>query len=177
MLPSGPGYGRENGQTALVSLIHAARERLVITTPYFVPDEPFLQALSTASLRGVETRLVVSARSNQRLTQLAQASYYEQLLEAGIAIHLYEPRFLHAKHMTVDGAVAVIGSTNIDIRSFALNAEASLLVYDPQVVHALEAVQARYLAASRTLERDRWAGRSLGARTVENTARLADSLL
>ncbi len=79
--------------------------------------------------------------------------------------------------MTVDGAVALIGSTNIDIRSFALNAEASLLVYDTEVVRALEAVQARYLATSRTLERERWAGRSLGARTVENTARLADSLL
>jgi cardiolipin synthase len=177
ILPSGPGYGRENGQTALVSLIHAARERVVITTPYFVPDETFLQALATAALRGVEARLIVSARSNQRLTQLAQASYYEQLLEAGIAIHLYEPRFLHAKHMTVDRAVALIGSTNIDIRSFALNAEASLLVYDPEVVRALEAVQARYLAASRTLEPARWAARSLGAKTVENTARLADSLL
>jgi cardiolipin synthase len=177
MLPSGPGYGRENGQTVLVSLIHAARERIVITTPYFVPDETFLQALATAALRGVETRLVVSARSNQRLTQLAQASYYEQLLEAGIAIHLYEPRFLHAKHMTVDRAVALIGSTNIDIRSFALNAEASLLVYDAAVVRALEAVQARYLAASRPLEPERWAARSLGAKTVENTARLADSLL
>ena len=177
MLPSGPGYGRENGQAALVALIHAARERVVITTPYFVPDEIFLQALSTASLRGVETRLIVSARSNQRLTQLAQASYYEQLLEAGIGIHLYESRFLHAKHMTVDGAVALIGSTNIDIRSFALNAEASLLVYDPEVVRALEKVQARYLAASRALDRERWAARSLGTRAVENTARLADSLL
>jgi cardiolipin synthase len=177
MLPSGPGYGRENGQTTLVSLIHAARARIVITTPYFVPDEVFLQALSTAALRGVETRLIVSARSNQRLTQLAQASYYQELLEAGIAIHLYDPRFLHAKHMTVDGTVALIGSTNIDIRSFALNAEASLLVYDPEVVGALEAVQARYLAASRTLEPGRWAARSLGTRAVENTARLADSLL
>jgi cardiolipin synthase len=177
MLPSGPGYGRENGQTVLVSLIHAARERIVITTPYFVPDETFLQALATAALRGVETRLIVSARSNQRLTQLAQASYYERLLEAGIAIHLYEPRFLHAKHMTVDRSVALIGSTNIDIRSFALNAEASLLVYDAAVVRALEAVQARYLAASRPLEPERWAARSLGAKTVENTARLADSLL
>ncbi len=79
--------------------------------------------------------------------------------------------------MTVDSAVALIGSTNIDIRSFALNAEASLLVYDPEVVRALEAVQARYLAASRTLDRGRWTARSLGTRVVENTARLADSLL
>jgi cardiolipin synthase len=79
--------------------------------------------------------------------------------------------------MTVDRSVALIGSTNIDIRSFALNAEASLLVYDAAVVRALEAVQARYLAASRPLEPERWAARSLGAKTVENTARLADSLL
>jgi cardiolipin synthase A/B len=177
MLPSGPGYGRENGQSALVALIHAARERVVITTPYFVPDEAFLQALATASLRGVETRLIVSARSNQRLTWLAQSSYYEQLLEAGIAIHLYEPRFLHAKHMTVDRSVALIGSTNIDIRSFALNCEASLLVYDERIVRALEAVQVRYIAASRPLEPAAWAARPLGAKVAQNAARLADSLL
>src|SRR5262245_37979714 len=177
MLPSGPGYGRENAQTALVALIHAARERVVITTPYFVPDEAFLQALATASLRGVETRLVVSARSNQRLTQFAQSSYYDRLLDAGIAIHQYEPRFLHAKHMTVDRSVALIGSTNIDIRSFALNCEASLLVYDERVVQALAAVQARYIAGSRVVERAAWAERPLGARVVQNSARLADSLL
>jgi cardiolipin synthase len=177
MLPSGPGYGRENGQALLVSLIHGARERVVITTPYFVPDDPFLQALATAALRGVETRLILSAHSNQRLTQFAQESYYEQLLEAGVAIHLYEPRFLHAKHMTVDQSVALVGSTNIDIRSFALNCEASLLVYDARVVRELEAVQARYIAASRVLEPAAWAARPLGRRVVQNSARLADSLL
>ncbi len=177
LLPSGPGYGRENGQTLLVALIHAARERIVITTPYFVPDDAFLQALATAALRGVETRLVLSAHSNQRLTQLAQESYYEQLLEAGVAIHLYEPRFLHAKHMTVDRSVALVGSTNIDIRSFALNCEASLLVYDERVVRSLEAVQARYLASSRVVERSAWAARPLGRQVAQNSARLADSLL
>ena len=177
MLPSGPGYGRENAQTALVALIHAARERVVITTPYFVPDEAFQQALATASLRGVETRLIVSAHSNQRLTQFAQSSYYDRLLEAGIAIHEYEPRFLHAKHMTVDRSVALIGSTNIDIRSFALNCEASLVVYDERVVRALEAVQARYLAGSRVLDRAAWAARPLGTKVMQNSARLADSLL
>ena len=177
MLPSGPGYGRENGQALLVSLIHGARERVVITTPYFVPDDAFLQALATAALRGVETRLIVSAHSNQRLTQFAQESYYEQLLEAGVAIHLYEPRFLHAKHMTVDRSVALIGSTNIDIRSFALNCEASLLVYDERVARELEAVQARYIAASSVLEPAAWAARPLGQRVVQNSARLADSLL
>jgi cardiolipin synthase len=177
LLPSGPGYGRENGQTLLVSLIHAARERVVITTPYFVPDEAFLQALATAALRGVETRLVVSARSNQRLTDLAQRSYYERLLDAGIAIHQYEPHFLHAKHMTVDRTVAIVGSTNIDIRSFALNCESSLLVYDREVVRALEAVQARYIAASRPVEPAAWAARPLGQRVAQNSARLADSLL
>jgi len=125
----------------------------------------------------VETRLIVSAQSNQRLTDLAQRSHYERLLEAGIAIHPYEGRFLHAKHMTVDRSVALIGSTNIDIRSFALNCEASLLVYDAEVVKALEAVQARYIAASRVLDRAAWAARPLRQRVVQNSARLADSLL
>ena len=107
-------------------------QRVVITTPYFVPDEPFLAALRSAAGRGVEVRLIVSRHANQDdFTQLRAASYYDELLGAGVHIHLYRPRFLHAKHLSVDDSIAVLGSTNIDIRSFALNAEVSFIVYDP----------------------------------------------
>ena len=101
-----------------------------MTTPYFVPDEPFLEAMETAALRGVDVHLVVPEHSNKLVTNWAQESHYARLLDSGIHIHLYAPRFLHAKHVTVDRWVAVVGSVNMDIRSFALDSEVSLLVYD-----------------------------------------------
>ena len=121
--PSGPGYPAENTRDLFISLMYAARESVVITTPYFIPDEPFLQALRAAATRGVRVDLVVSKHANQPFSQFAQRSYYEELLAAGVTIHLYRPRFLHAKHLSVDNQVVVLGTTNIDIRSFALNAE------------------------------------------------------
>ncbi|HVM49563.1 MAG TPA: cardiolipin synthase [Candidatus Acidoferrum sp.] len=177
LLPSGPGYGHENGQEFLVALLYAARQRVVITTPYFVPDEPVLQAISAARLRGVEVHLVVSLHANQLVTQLAQRSFYEALLECGVQIHRYQPRFLHAKHLTVDEEIAVLGSTNIDIRSFALNAEINLVVYDPAVVGALRNVQKRYFENSLKLSAEEWQRRPLIQKVLQNSARLADSLL
>jgi cardiolipin synthase A/B len=177
VLPSGPGDAHENQQTMLVELLHEASERVVMTTPYFVPDEPFLEAMVTAALRGAEVHLVVPEHSNKLVTKLAQESHYARLLAAGIHIHLYAPHFLHAKHLTVDKWVAVVGSVNMDIRSFALDSEVSLLVYDPKVVAALEAVQARYFAHSRQVSKTTWSHRPRLRRVAQNTARLADSLL
>jgi cardiolipin synthase len=178
VLPSGPGYGQENGRELIIAMLYAARERIVITTPYFVPDEPFLQAIRAASLRGgVEVHLVLSMHANQMITQFAQRSYYDDLLQAGIQIHLYRPRFLHAKHLTIDNHIALVGSTNMDIRSFALNAEVNLLVYDSVVVQQLRGVQERYFADSERLDAAAWNRRPLGAKVVHNTARLMDSFL
>jgi cardiolipin synthase A/B len=177
VLPSGPGYAHENQQTMLIDILHEARERVVMTTPYFVPDEPFLEAMETAALRGAEVRLVVPLHSNKLVTNWAQESHYARLLAGGIHIHLYAPHFLHAKHVTVDRWVAVVGSVNMDIRSFALDSEVSLLVYDAKVVAAFEAVQAKYFAHSQEVTKEDWKRRSHLRRVAQNTARLADSLL
>ena len=177
LLPSGPGYGRENVQAIMVDLLHSACKRAVITTPYFVPDPPFLQAMQTAVLRGAQVHLIVPARSNQFVTNLAQQSYYGELLESDVKIHLYRPNFLHAKHLSVDDDVVLVGSSNIDIRSFALNAESSLLIYDAGVMAQLRAIQDRYFANSDLLTREKWDQRGVIARTSQNIARLADSLL
>lgn len=177
VVPSGPGYRRENGQELLITLLYAARERVVLTTPYFVPDEPFLDAMCSAARRGVTVRLIVSKHANQLLSQLAQRSYYEELLDSGVRIHLYRPRFLHAKHLTVDNDVALIGSANIDIRSFALNSEVNLLIYDAGVVERLRTIQQRYFTDSDLLTAEQWAKRPLVSRTLQGVARLADTLL
>ena len=107
MLPSAPRYQRENTEELFIAMLYAARERVVITTPYFVPNEPFLDALRSAARRDVEVRLIVSRHANQTFTQYAQRSLYEELLAAGVHIHLYRPHFLHAKHLSVDDSIAV----------------------------------------------------------------------
>ncbi|MBX3734068.1 MAG: cardiolipin synthase [Verrucomicrobiae bacterium] len=177
LVPSSPGYRQQTFATLLVSLIHQARRRVHITTPYFVPDEPFLSAVRTAVERGVDVRVVLSRHSNQLFTILAQRSFYDELLEAGVKIHLYRPRFLHAKSVLVDDDLAIVGSSNIDIRSFALNAEASLMVSDPAVAAQLDRINQRHFADSDLLDAAAWARRPFRQRAAQNIARLADSLL
>ena len=100
VLASGPDFPTQNNQRFIVALIHSARERIRITTPYFIPDEPMPQALQTAVLRGVDVHLVLSEIGDQVLVSLAQRSYYEELLEVGVKVHLYQKNFLHAKSLT-----------------------------------------------------------------------------
>jgi len=178
LLPSGPGYGQENGRELIISMLYEARRRVVITTPYFIPDEPFLNAICAAGQReNVQVHMVVSKHANQLISQLAQRSYYDDLLEAGIQIHLYRPHFLHAKLLTIDDHVALTGSTNMDIRSFALNAEINLLIYDREVVEQLKVIQEDYFRNSDLLTREQWVKRSALEKMTHNTARLMDSFL
>ncbi len=176
-LPSGPGFAPGANERLVVALIHGAKQRVVLTTPYFIPDAPLLQALEMAVLRGVHVHLVVSEQEDQFLVGRAQRSYYEDLLEAGVFIHLFQGEFLHAKHLSIDDDVSLIGSSNMDIRSFVLNAEISLLVYDQGVTRKLQEEQARYFARSRTLDLEAWRQRGFWPRLSENVCRLVSPLL
>lgn len=176
-LPSGPGYPRENNQRLIVSLIHAANQQIVVTMPYLIPDDALMQALQTAVLRGVEVTLVVPLQMDQVLVCLAQRSYYDDLLGFGVRVCRYGKRFLHAKHVTIDEAIAWIGSSNLDIRSFALNAEIVVLLYDVGVCSRLGKEQSRYLADGEFLELAAWRARPLAHKVAENLARLLSPLL
>jgi len=177
LLPSGPAYPYSNARDAVAALIHLARRRLVMVTPYFVPDEATLSALRIAALSGVQVQLILSASNNQRLTSWAQEAYYDELLRCGVQIALYEPQFLHAKHMSVDEDIAVLGSINMDIRSFALNAEIGLICYDRALVQQLCAIEDDYLRQSRLLDLEQWRRRPAWRRSREGIARLADALM
>lgn len=177
LLPSGPAYPFENARDAVNALITRARREIVLVTPYFVPDDVTLGALRIAALSGIEVSLILSARNNQRLTAAAQRSWYEDLLEAGVRIALYQPYFLHAKHLRVDDDVALIGSINLDIRSFALNAEVGLLCYDRAVADRLRAIEAAYLADAEQPTLHSWRQRPAWQRHFEGIARLADSFM
>ena len=177
LLPSGPAYPFENARDMVNALIHLAQRKVVVTTPYFVPDDATLSALRIASLSGVDVQLILSASNNQRLTAWAQDSYYDELLASGVKIALYRPHFLHAKHLSVDDSIALVGSINLDIRSFALNAEIGLLCYDTEVVARMRAVEADYLADAEFLDLATWRQRPAWRRSREGIARLADSLM
>ncbi len=176
-LPSGPGYPQANMQRLVVSLLYSAQHRVVITTPYFIPDEPLLDAMKIAVLRGVDVHLVVSRQADQVLVCHAQRSYYDELLEAGVRIHVYREHLMHAKHLSFDDQIAVIGSSNLDLRSFLLNEEISLIVYDRDVTAALCRIQERYFAESDELQLADWRSRPRMTKILENSARLVDSVL
>jgi len=176
-LPSGPAYPTQNNQRLIVALVHGARKQVVLTTPYFIPDEPLLQAMQAAVLRGVDVRLVVSEKGDNVVVSLAQESYYEELLEAGVQIHRFRKDFLHAKHLSIDDALVLIGTSNLDIRSFALNAEVMLMIFDAGVAAALAAEQQRYYANCQPLPLATWQQRSFGRKVVQNLTRLLSPLL
>jgi cardiolipin synthase len=176
-LPSGPDFPTQNNHRLIVALIHGASQRVVITTPYFIPDEPLLQALQTAVLRGVDVHLVLSFAAHQVLVSLAQQSYYEELLEAGVKLHLYRQNFLHAKHLSIDDDIALIGSSNMDIRSFVLNAELVLVIYDSGVTARLHAEQERYFSNCSLLTLEQWRRNSFARKLAQHLARLFSPLL
>lgn len=177
LVAGGPEYSRHVIRLLLDALIHAAERCLVITTPYFVPDDALLLALEGAVARGVRVALVIPRRGDHRLVDFAQRSFFERLLEAGIEIYLYRPGFLHAKHVSVDEDLVLVGSMNIDLRSLELNGEAGLLIYDPDVTARLREEEERNIAASHRLPLSEWRRRSVLSRALENTARLFSPLL
>jgi cardiolipin synthase A/B len=177
LLPSGAQYRQHGFETLLVWQIHQARSHAVIVTPYLIPDEDLLSAMRTAASRGVTIDLVVSEVVDQHLVNLAQCSYYAELMECGVRIHRYRGELLHAKNVALDGRIGIAGSSNVDIRSFQLNEEVSLILYDTPSVARLEAVQQGYLANSERLDPERWRGRSRFRRTGEAIARLVSPLL
>ncbi|MEO8304898.1 MAG: phospholipase D-like domain-containing protein [Betaproteobacteria bacterium] len=177
VVPSGPGYNEGTAESVMIALMYGARSRVVLTSPYVIPSEPFLAAMCSTARRGVAVDLIVDRESNKPLVQLAQQSFYDRMLEAGVNIHRHGGSFLHAKHMSVDDDVALIGSSNLDIRSFALNAEVSVLICDREVVAHLRRIQDGYLRHTDLVTREERRALGLYRRGLENLARLTDSLL
>lgn len=177
VLPSGPGFDHNNNLMLFVALLYSARRRITIVNPYVIPEGTLLLALTSAAQRGVEVTLIVSEMGDQFLVYHAQGSYYEELLKAGVKIYRYRaPRILHSKTITIDDDIAVIGSSNMDIRSFQLNLEITLVCYDAQVVADMRKLEEEYLRRSRLLELKAWQARPLHTKLFDNLARLTSAL-
>ena len=173
VVPSGPGFDGENNLRLFNALVYGAQERLIIASPYFVPDDSMLYAITTAAERGVEVQLFACAVADQYVVYHAQRSYYETLLRAGVRIFLYEePTVLHSKHFTVDDDIAVVGSSNMDMRSFSLNLEVSVMIHGVDFVDRLRVVEDQYRTMSREVTLDQWMARPAVAQVLDTVARL-----
>ena len=173
VVPSGPGFEGENNLRLFNSLVYAAQKKVILTSPYFVPDDSMLYAITTAAQSGLDVQLFVSEIGDQFLVFHAQRSYYEALLRAGVKIWLYAgPTILHSKHLTIDDQISVIGSSNMDMRSFSLDLEISVMVRGEQFLTELRAIEDANRAMSRQLTLDEWLSRPVWHRTLDNLARL-----
>ncbi len=177
IVPSGPGFDNDNNLKLFNSLLYQARRRISLTSPYFVPDESLIAAVTTAAERGVEVELFVSELGDQPLVFHAQRSYYEVLLRSGVRIYLYPaPYILHSKHLTIDDDLSVIGSSNMDMRSFGLNLEVVMMTSGCSYASAMRAVEDHYRAISRELTLEEHLHQGLTTRLLDNLARLTSAL-
>ena len=178
IIPSGPAYPTEPNLRMFVSMISQAHTYVSIASPYFIPDEPLLTALTSAAMSGVDVHLYVSEQFDQFLVGHAQRSYYGFLLKAGVKVHLYAlPNMLHSKYVVVDGELAAIGSSNMDYRSFGLNYEVMLLAQDSHLVDLLLENDQRIIARSRLLTIEEWEALPWYKHYIDNICRLGSALL
>lgn len=177
VFPSGPGYAFHHVESMMMESVYAAQRELVLTTTYFVPGEALVGALRSAALRGVRVTLILPEKNDSKLVQFASASYFDELLAAGVNIQRFRGGLLHTKSLVMDGAMVVFGTANLDRRSFLLNFEVSLLIYDAGFAGDLLKLYQTYLAKSVPLEPATWAARPARQRIAENAAALAAPLL
>jgi cardiolipin synthase len=159
------------------SLMFAARREIVITTPYFVPDESMQNALCAAARRGVDTTIVFPAKNDSFIVAAASRSYYADLLEAGVKIYEYVGGLLHTKSFTVDGVVTLIGSANMDRRSFDLNYENNILLYDTKTTGDVRSLQDVYITRSNPVTPETVEAWSVRRRLLNNSIAMLGPLL
>lgn len=175
--PSGPGAGNTAFGDLLMACINEAEHRIVMTTPYFVPDEPIIAAMRVAALRGVEIDLMIPKRGNHPLAHAAARAYFDELIEGGVRIFLHTNGLLHAKTLSVDDSFVLIGSGNFDIRSFTLNFELMQIFYGAEAVRELGLFHEHCFEESEPLDVEAWNRRGRLVRFRDNFAKLLSPLL
>lgn len=166
---TGPTYRYSAMPEMFESLMYSARKELLITTPYYVPDEPMQAALCASGRRGVETTLILPAKNDSWFVAAASRSYYADLLASGVRIFEYVGGLLHTKSLTIDGEISLIGSANLDRRSFELNYENNILFYDVALTSQLRERQLSYRWQSHEVTRESVAQWPVMQRLLNNT--------
>jgi len=174
---TGPADTTPNCSVLFATLVNTARRRLWITSPYFVPDGVMTRALQAAALRGVDVRILLPGKADQRLVELASFTYYGDMLECGVQLLRYRDRFMHQKVILVDDGLAGVGTVNLDNRSLYLNFEETALVADVGFAKQVEAMLQADLERCEAVERAHFDGKALPFRVAARIARLTSPLL
>ena len=177
VVPSGPGYKNDTIHNLLLTCIYGAQSEVIMTTPYFVPDESLLAALKSAAQRGIDVTIILPKKIDSLLVRYACRSYFDDLLVSGVRILLFQGGLLHTKSIAIDSEIALFGTVNLDPRSFWLDFEVTLCVYDPDFAAQLRALQQRYSDDTESVDLQFWQKRSGWERFCENAAQLFGPLL
>jgi cardiolipin synthase len=177
VIGTGPTVRNSAMPEVFETLMYSARRELFITTPYYVPDESMQAAICAAAWRGVKTTIIFPARNDSWIVGAASRSYYAELLAAGVRIHEYEGGLLHTKSLTMDGEITLIGSANMDRRSFELNYENNILLSDPALTAEMRRRQDEYLARSHPVTAEMVAKWSLTHRLCNNAIAMLGPVL
>lgn len=174
---SGPDSDLPTVLFSMIQAINLASDEILITTPYFIPGESMLNALIIAALGGVSVKLLVPGKSDSRLVNAAAKSYYDELLEAGVEIYLYKKGFVHAKTLVSDDKIAIVGTANMDFRSFDLNFEVNAMVYSKETADELRRAFYEDIKDAEKIDPLAWQNRSKYRQLLEKIARLLSPLL
>ena len=177
MANSGPASRWNNISMIFLNAISLAKRSVYLQTPYFLPSDALLQVLQSAALSGVDVRVMLPARTDSRLLQLATGSYIKECLLAGIKIYFYEPTMLHAKVLIIDDEFVTSGSTNFDFRSFEHNFEINALVYDKGFNRQMKDIFEQDMQQSARMSMGRWKRRPLVQKALESVVRLISPIL
>lgn len=177
ILPSDPDQFQNATALVFFEALNQARKSIYLTSPYFIPDEPIMRALECAALRGVDVRIIVPQKSDVILARQAAISHYAQLIPVGVKVYEYKPSMLHAKTLIIDNELSIVGSANMDIRSFRLNFELNALVLDKEIAEKLKEKFFQDLQKSKYIDPAAFAKRGIKSRIIERIARLLSPLL
>ncbi|SMB86444.1 cardiolipin synthase [Pasteurella testudinis DSM 23072] len=177
ILPSGPGFPQDLMTQSLLLAISSARHSITITSPYFVPSAMIAESLATAAIRGVEVKLILPEKNDSFLVEWASRTFFDELLEAGVKIYRFEDGLLHTKSILIDSRLALVGTVNMDARSFMLNFEVTMIVDDMRFGQEVETLQKSYLAQSTLMDLEQWYERPIYQRFFERLFFLFSPLL
>jgi cardiolipin synthase len=177
VVASGPDSDFPMAMQAILMAINVAQHSIRISNPYFIPNEQILTALQMAALAGKNVQLILPFRGDSFFVQHAAQSYIKSMLDAGVKVYFYQKGFMHGKSISVDDNLAIVGSVNLDYRSFYLNSEIAVVVYDRQFVHKLNAAFEQDLQDSLYIDRRSWKNRSIWQKFIDAVCRLLTPLL
>lgn len=175
---SGPESEMPSIMQMVLKMINIAKDHIYITTPYFIPSDSIVSALKTAALSGVDVKILFPGKMDHFLVYFASRTYLEELIKYGVEVYFYKKdRFIHSKFISVDGLISTVGTANIDIRSFELNYESNLLIYDKEVTQQIEEIFWNDLKISDLISNNYFNKMPFSVKFIEAFCRIFSNLL